>query len=62
MAAPHTADPIRDLNNVLQRQPGGNMTKDFKWNFIKEGTEHEALYHVTAVCKHSLCDKSPPFF
>jgi len=62
MAASHTADPIRDLNNLLQRQPGGNINNDFKWSFIKEGPEHEALYHVTAVCKHSLCDKAPPFF
>src|SRR5260221_3608532 len=41
-------DPIRDLNNFLQRQPGpgGNMSKDFKWSFVKEGPEHDALYHV----------------
>jgi len=61
MAASHIADPIRDLNNFLQRQPGGNMTKDFKWSFLKEGPEHDALYHVTAVCKHSFCDKAPFF-
>jgi hypothetical protein len=62
MAASHT-DPIRDLNNFLQRQPGpgGNMSKDFKWSFVKEGPEHDALYHVTAVCKHSLCVEAPPF-
>lgn len=55
-ASPSHADPIRDLNNYLQRQPGpgGNMAKDFKWSFMKEGPEHDALYHVTAVCKHSL--------
>ena len=62
MAASHTADPIRDLNNLLQRQPGGNMTDDFKWSFVKEGPEHDALYHVTAVCEHSLCNEAPPFF
>jgi hypothetical protein len=63
MAAPHT-DPIRDLNNFLQGQPGpgGNMTQDFKWTFMKEGPEHDALYHVTAVCKHSLCDDAQPLF
>lgn len=38
------------------------MSKDFKWSFIKEGPEHEALYHVTAVRKHSLCVEAPPFF
>ena len=62
MAASDTADPIRDLNNILQRQPGGNLTDDFKWSFIKEGPEHDALYHVTAVCKHSLCNEAPPVF
>ena len=62
MAASHTVDPIRDLNNLLQRQPGGNMTDDFKWSFVKEGPEHDALYHVTAVCEHSLCNEVPPFF
>ena len=54
------ADPVRDLNNFLQGQPGGSVTKDFKWNLTKEGPEHDTVYHVTAVCKHSLCDA--PFF
>jgi dsRNA-specific ribonuclease len=54
------ADPVRDLNNFLQGQPGGSVTKDFKWNLTKEGPEHDTVYHVTAVCKHALCDT--PFF
>ncbi|KAH9998290.1 hypothetical protein BJV77DRAFT_981079 [Russula vinacea] len=47
------ADPVRDLNNFLQGQPGGSVTKDFKWNLTKEGPEHDIVYHVTAVCKHT---------
>ncbi|KAH9998292.1 hypothetical protein BJV77DRAFT_981093 [Russula vinacea] len=43
------ADPVRDLNNFLQGQPGGSVTKDFKWNLTKEGPEHDTIYHVTAV-------------
>jgi hypothetical protein len=48
------ADPVRDLNNFLQGQPGGNATRDFKWLSAREGPEHDTVYHVTAVCKH--CD------
>ena len=48
------ADPVRDLNNFLQGQPGGNATRDFEWVLKKEGPEHGTIYHVTAVCKH--CD------
>ena len=44
-------DPVRDLNNWLQGQPGGNLTKEFAWVLKKEGPEHGAIYHVTAVCK-----------
>jgi hypothetical protein len=47
-------DPVRDLNNFLQGQPGGNATRDFQWLLTKEGPEHGIIYHVTAVCKH--CD------
>ncbi|KAF8464971.1 hypothetical protein DFH94DRAFT_699030 [Russula ochroleuca] len=43
------ADPVRDLNNFLQGQPGGSATKDFKWNLSKEGPEHDTVYHVTAI-------------
>ena len=46
------ADPVRDLNNFLQRQPEGNATKDFQWHLTREGPEHGTVYHVTAVCKH----------
>ncbi len=48
------ADPVRDLNNFLQGQPGsgGNATKDFQWILKREGPEHCTTYHVTAVCKH----------
>jgi len=49
MSESHKADPVRDLNNFLQGQPGGNLTKDFKWSSTKEGPEHDTLYHVTAV-------------
>ena len=56
------ADPIRDLNNFLQGQPEGNLTRDFKWNSTKQGPEHDALYHVTAVCKYSHFDGASPFF
>ena len=45
-------DPVRDLNNFLQGQPGGNATRDFEWLLTKEGPEHGIIYHVTAVCKH----------
>ena len=55
MADSLNADPVRDLNNFLQGQPGGNLTKEFKWNWLREGPEHDALYHVTAVCKYRLC-------
>jgi hypothetical protein len=48
------ADPVRDLNNFLQGHPGGNATKDFKWDWKKEGPEHESVYHVTAVCGYNL--------
>ncbi|SRR6266851_3983698 len=58
----HIADPVRDLNNFLQGQPGGNLSKDLKWNMTKEGPEHDTLYHVTAVCKHSFCDGASQFF
>ena len=44
-------DPVRDLNNFLQKQPGGNLTKEFGWLSTKEGPEHGVTYHVTAVCK-----------
>ena len=54
------ADPVRDLNNFLQGQPGGNATRDFQWILKREGPEHETVYHVTAVCKR--CDDiSLPF-
>lgn len=54
-------DPVRDLNNFLQGQPGGNATRDFQWLLTKEGPEHGIIYHVTAVCKH--CDDILlPFF
>ncbi|KAH9002437.1 hypothetical protein EDB86DRAFT_309095 [Lactarius hatsudake] len=43
------ADPVRDLNNFLQGQPGGNLTKEFTWISKKEGPEHGVTYHVTAV-------------
>ncbi|KAI0306876.1 hypothetical protein B0F90DRAFT_1665249 [Multifurca ochricompacta] len=43
------ADPVRDLNNFLQGQPGGSLTKDFMWVSKKEGPEHGAIYHVTAI-------------
>jgi len=58
----HNADPVRDLNNFLQGQPGGNMTKEFKWNWSREGPEHDALYHVTAICKYSLCNRASSSF
>lgn len=56
MADSHKEDPVRDLNNFLQGQPGGNLTKEFKWNWSREGPEHDALYHITAVCKYSHCN------
>ena len=56
------ADPVRDLNNFLQGQPGGSVTKDFKWNLTKEGPEHDIVYHVTAVCKHTLCNDPSSLF
>jgi len=43
------ADPVRDLNNFLQGQPGGNATREFEWILTKEGPEHGTIYHVTAV-------------
>lgn len=51
-------DPVCDLNNFLQGQPGGSLTKEFKWIAMREGPEHGAIYHVTAVCK----SPSPFFF
>jgi hypothetical protein len=45
------ADPVRDLNNFLQGQPEGNLTRDFRWVSKKEGPQHGVTYHVTAVCK-----------
>ncbi len=45
------ADPVRDLNNFLQGQPSGNLTKEFVWVSRKEGPEHDTTYHITAVCK-----------
>jgi hypothetical protein len=48
------ADPVRDLNNFLQGQPGGSATKDFKWHSKREGPEHDTVYHVTAICKRTL--------
>jgi hypothetical protein len=48
------ADPVRDLNNFLQGQPSGNLTKEFKWISKKEGPGHNAVFHVTAVCKSPL--------
>jgi hypothetical protein len=54
------ADPVRDLNNFLQGQPGGNATREFEWLLTKEGPEHGTIYHVTAVCKH--CDNSSLLF
>lgn len=45
------ADPVRDLNNFLQGQPEGNLTKEFAWESKKEGPQHGVTYHVTAVCK-----------
>jgi len=48
------ADPVRDLNNFLQGQPGGSVTKDFQWLLTREGPEHGTIYHVTAVCKHCV--------
>ena len=56
MADYRAPDPVRDLNNFLQEMPGGSLIKDFKWATTKEGPEHDKLYHVTAVCKHSFCD------
>jgi hypothetical protein len=53
-------DPVRDLNNFLQGQPGGNATSEFQWLLTKEGPEHGTIYHVTAVCKH--CDNISLFF
>ena len=61
MSDSHKADPVRDLNNFLQGQPEGNLTQDFKWSSTKEGPEHDALYHVTAVCKYSHFDGASPF-
>ena len=56
------ADPIRDLNNFLQGLPEGTLTKDLLWFSSRQGPENDALYHVTAVCKHSHFDEaSPPF-
>jgi hypothetical protein len=55
------ADPVRDLNNFLQGQPEGNATKDFQWLLTTEGPQHDTIYHVTAVCKYTLCG-SPLFF
>ncbi|KAN0128578.1 hypothetical protein V8E53_013623 [Lactarius tabidus] len=43
------ADPVRDLNNFLQGQPEGNLTRDFRWISKKEGPQHGVTYHVTAV-------------
>lgn len=62
MADSHIADPVRDLNNFLQGQPGGNLTTEFKWNWSREGPEHDALYHVTAVCEYSLCNGTSSLF
>ncbi|KAI0248823.1 hypothetical protein BJV78DRAFT_1232731 [Lactifluus subvellereus] len=42
-------DPVRDLNNFLQGQPGGSLTREFKWISMREGPDHGAIYHVTAV-------------
>ena len=61
MADSHKADPVRDLNNFLQGQQGGNMTKQFKWDWSREGPEHDAVYHVTAVCEYSLCNGASSF-
>jgi hypothetical protein len=55
------ADPVRDLNNYLQGQPG-NLTREFKWTSMKEGPVHGTIYHVTAVCEHSLRDVPSVFF
>jgi len=42
-------DPVRDLNNFLQGQPGGTLIREFKWISMREGPDHGAIYHVTAV-------------
>jgi hypothetical protein len=45
------ADPVRDLNNFLQGQPGGNATRDFQWLLTREleEPENDTVYHVTTV-------------
>jgi len=30
------------------------MTRDFKWASVREGPEHDTIYHFTAFCKRSL--------
>ena len=62
MSDSHKADPVRDLNNFLQARPEGNLAKEVKWSSTREGPDHDALYHVTAVCKYSLFDGASPFF
>jgi dsRNA-specific ribonuclease len=55
-------DPVRDLNNFLQGQPGGSLTKEFKWLSKREGPDHGAVYHVTAVCKSPFFLSDQLFF
>jgi hypothetical protein len=62
MPDPRVPDPVRDLNNYLQEMPGGSLIKDFQWRTTKEGPEHDTVYHVTAVCKHSFCDGASHLF
>ncbi|KAI0265066.1 hypothetical protein BC834DRAFT_192783 [Gloeopeniophorella convolvens] len=45
---PYPIHPVRDLNNFLQGQPGGNLAQELLWKVTKTGPEHSTTFHVTA--------------
>ncbi|KAH9960438.1 hypothetical protein BC827DRAFT_394935 [Russula dissimulans] len=45
-----TNDPVRDLNNLLQRYPvgNGNLSQFLSWSLYKDGPDHQRTHYATA--------------
>ncbi|KAI9467319.1 hypothetical protein BJY52DRAFT_1182756 [Lactarius psammicola] len=46
------ADPVRDLNNFLQGQPGGNLTPLLQWRNEQSGPNNQAIHQGTYIFRN----------
>ena len=47
----HSADPVRDLNDFLQKPPERRPNAKFSWALSQEGPNHQVTHYATAKCE-----------